>query len=232
MKNPVKTSLGIDSATRIGSVALLEGERIIGEHSFLAEMSQSERLIPAINTVLTEADTERGDLNQVTASTGPGSFTGLRIGLSVAKGLCHALEIPLRGIPLTRAYYSRVRHYPGPVCTVIADRRNLVYYAVFAAGKQLVEEKSRPVEEMVLEVQQICKDLDYPVFYLGDGVLEHERAIAGSEGARLASGRLNYPSAAQIALLALTDDFEDEVNTVEPLYAQRPVAEKEFEQSS
>ncbi|MFB6214322.1 MAG: tRNA (adenosine(37)-N6)-threonylcarbamoyltransferase complex dimerization subunit type 1 TsaB, partial [Candidatus Bipolaricaulia bacterium] len=142
-------TLGFDTATDVGTIGLIDGEEVIGEFTFGADESQSERLLSSIDLLLEESDLDISDVGKIGVSRGPGSFTGLRIGISTAKGLAHGLEIPLVGVPLTTCYYSRVEYFPGPVYTLIKDRRDLVYYAEFnEAGKRMGEEESVSIGEI------------------------------------------------------------------------------------
>ena len=220
--------LGIDSSAGTGSVGVCDGEQILGEYSFTARRSQSEKLLPAIDTLLSGLEIEKQDLEKIVAVTGPGSFTGLRIGLSTAKGLSLSLDIPLIGVPLTEVYYDRVGFYPGPVCTVIADRRDLVYYACFEKGRKQVDERSTPLDELKSEVSEKFGGREMPVLFVGDGLNRHRDFFEGISFGVLARGRANYPSAAQAAIIGSSKEG-NQVHDIEPLYAQRPKAERAME---
>src|SRR5213593_3704840 len=86
--------LAIETSSPAGGVALLDGERLVGEYVLDVRITHSERVMTAVNRVLTDARWRPSDLEGLAVSIGPGSFTGLRIGISVAKGLAMALRLP------------------------------------------------------------------------------------------------------------------------------------------
>jgi len=224
------TTLGIDTSTNFGTIGLISGSKLIGEFTFHAKESQSERLLPNLDLLLEETNTELSQLNKIAVSIGPGSFTGLRIGISTAKGLAHGLRIPVVGVPLTDCYYSRVSNYNGPVCTVIKDRRNLVYYAVFNnKGKKILTEDSISIENLrtTLKNKFGRGNLSKSVLMVGDGLAQNLDSLKEFENVTFAKGsKLNYPSGAQVGFIGeKMDDNLNQLTTIEPLYAQRPIAE-------
>lgn len=212
-------TLGIDTATEIGSVGL-SGNFLIGELSFWARMGQSERLVQAIDRLLELNRVEVGKLKLIAVSAGPGSFTGLRIGLATAKGLAQALKIPLVGVPTAASYARRVNFWPGRVSVLIHDRRDLVYVAEFSAGEQMAEEHVERIETVM------AKELEGGLS-MGSGA-ELYRAEIEKRGGTVAPPTLNLPSGLQVALLGaakFAQTGEDELFILEPHYLQRPLAE-------
>ncbi|MFQ6033516.1 MAG: tRNA (adenosine(37)-N6)-threonylcarbamoyltransferase complex dimerization subunit type 1 TsaB [Candidatus Bipolaricaulia bacterium] len=211
-------TLGIDTATEIGSVGLSD-DSLIGELTFSAKIRQSERLIQAIDRLLELNRVEVEDLNLIVVSAGPGSFTGLRIGMATAKGLAQALKVPLVGVPTMESYARRVAFWSGRVCVLIHDRRNLVYVAEFTAGEQTAAERVEGIERVLGEAEG--------KLFLGSGA-ELYRAELTERGGTIAPRTLNLPSGLEIALLGAAEFAaagEDELFTLEPRYAQRPLAE-------
>ena len=211
-------TLGIDTATAIGSVGLSDGSPL-GELSFSAQMSQSEHLVEAIDRLLELNRARVKDLNLIAVSVGPGSFTGLRIGMATAKGLAQALKVPLVSVPTMESYVSRAAFWPGRITILIHDRRNLVYIAEFSAGKQAVEEHVEEIERVLVGATG--------KLFLGSGA-ELYRAELEEHGGIVAPRALNLPSGLEIALLGaarFSATGEDELFTLEPRYAQRPLAE-------
>lgn len=224
------TTLGIDTSTSFGTIGLISGSELIGEFTFHAKESQSERLLPTLDLLIKETNTELSQLDKVAVSTGPGSFTGLRIGISTAKGLAHGLGIPVVGVPLTDCYYSRVSNYNGPVCTVIKDRRNLVYYAVFNGnGDKILTEESTSIEDLGAKLMKKFDNynLGRSVLLVGDGLTQNLERFKEFENVTFTEGSsLNYPSGAQVGFLGeKMDEDLNQLTTIEPLYAQRPIAE-------
>lgn len=226
-------TLGFDTATDVGTVGLIDGEEVVGEFTFGAAESQSERLLPSIDLLLGELDLNISDIEKIGVSRGPGSFTGLRIGISTAKGLAHGLEVPLVGVPLTTCYYSKVEYFPGPVYTLIKDRRDLAYYAGFnESGERIAEEESLPIDKIMKEISFEKNHPGESVLLVGDAVPEHRDKLSEINGAILAKDELNYPSGLQVAFLCSNIPEEgNELASLEPLYAQRPIAEINWNQA-
>lgn len=227
------TTLGIDTATNYGTVGLVASGELKGEFTFSAKESQSEKLLATLDLLLREVKIDLEDLNRVAVSTGPGSFTGLRIGISTAKGLAHGLNLPVVGVSLTDCYYSRAKNYPGLVCPVIYDRRNLVYYALYDKdGKKIADEESTGIKTLneILKKKQGDYPGKKPILLIGDGVYQKYEEFKKFDGVTLTEGRLNYPSGGQVGFLGSKANKNlNELNTIEPLYAQRPVAEINWE---
>jgi len=220
-------TLGFDTATEIGTVGLVDGGEVLGEYTFQAGESQSEKLLSAIDLLLRELEKKVTDVKKIAVSRGPGSFTGLRIGISTAKGLAHGLEVPLVGVPLTNCYLSRVNNYSGPVFTLIKDRRNLIYLAGFDdRGEKVIEERSTSIEKLEEVIIDTTESSKYPVLLVGDAVPGHREKLRQIDKVRLTKGSLNYPSGLELAMLGESIEPEgNELASLEPLYAQRPIAE-------
>lgn len=220
-------TLGFDTATEIGTVGLVDGEEVIGEYTFSASESQSEKLLASVDLLLKQTSVDISEVEKVAVSRGPGSFTGLRIGISTAKGLASGLDIPLVGVPLTDCYYSRVDKFPGHVFTLIKDRRDLVYTAGYDAnGKKVLEERSVALGKLKDDLIPDLVSGSENLLLVGDGVPEHREDLSDINGAVLETGCNNYPSGLQIAFLGQEKVARDEaLASLEPLYAQRPIAE-------
>ena len=103
--------LGVETATRTGSVAVVDEEGLIGEYTLNLSITHSERLLPAIDQVLKATNTPFSDIDALAISLGPGSFTGLRIGVSTIKGLSLAGQKPVVGIPTLDALAQKETYF-------------------------------------------------------------------------------------------------------------------------
>lgn len=221
-------TLGIDTATEIGAVGLIEGSSIIGELSFAARLAQAERLIPAIERLMGLHGRESRELELIAVSCGPGSFTGLRIGLATAKGLAQALGVPLVGVPTLASYAARVSFWPGRTLVVLHDRRNLVWWGEFHQGRMEGEEHLWEIERLLEDEGKLRGAL-----CLGSGAVRYREELS-AKGAIIAPAELNRPSGATVALLGLerhAQTGKDELFTLEPRYLQRPLAEVSLERT-
>ena len=123
--------LGVETSTRAGGVALVEGDRLVAEYLLDVSVTHSERLLAAIDAVMSDAGWRPTDLQGLAVAVGPGSFTGLRVGISTVKGLALALGLPVAAVPTLDAMAAAVPWSALPVCAVLHARRNEVYSALY-----------------------------------------------------------------------------------------------------
>ncbi len=124
--------LAFETATPAISVALLRGEELIAEERAAADRTGAESLLPAVHALLERQGTALEDVEAFAVSIGPGSFTGLRVGLATVKGLAYGTGRPVAPVPTLSALACAVPHGDGPVAAVLDARRGEVYAAVFA----------------------------------------------------------------------------------------------------
>lgn len=115
---------------------------------------QSEKLLPSIDFVLNELELKPSDLDYTTITSGPGSFTGLRLGLSSLKALTLSHKIPLYGIPSLEAYSLQYKDSPESVLSVIEAKEDEYYYQFFLRGKKLSKPEDKTIEEIIKQIDQ------------------------------------------------------------------------------
>ena len=201
-----------------------EGKILSSQEVASEQFSHSEKLHAFIMDVVLGAKIEMQDLDAIAVSKGPGSYTGLRIGVSTAKGLCYALDKPLISVPTLKALAMKVkRTTPGLIVPMLDARRMEVYTATFDQSYQEIENTHALVLEpssfqSILEVQKVV--------FLGDGA-EKFKIICDSPNAEFVSEA--YPSAIEMAVLSeekyARGDFED-LAYFEPFYLKDFVAGK------
>ncbi len=158
--------LGIESASTQGGVALVGAGGVVAEYVLNVEATYAERLMPAIDRVLYDARMTIPEVEGLAVSIGPGSFTGLRIGLSTVKGLALATGKPVVGVPTLHALAWSLPYCRYPVCSILDARKQEVYCALFEyQGSNLV----CLMEETVLDPEALAKRIDRPTLFVGDG---------------------------------------------------------------
>jgi tRNA threonylcarbamoyladenosine biosynthesis protein TsaB len=187
--------LAVETSTSAGGVALLEGERLRGEYLLDVRATHSERLMPAIDRLLADAGWTPADLTGLAVAVGPGSFTGLRIGLSAVKGLALALGVPVAAVPTLDALAATLPFAMLPVCPVLDARKGEVYTSLYRWDGAAMR---REWEYLALPPAALAVRLDEPVILLGDGA----SAIA-SELARQAPPHRRLASPAAVGVLGL-----------------------------
>ena len=189
--------LHLDTTTKKCSVSLASNGQLCSKKELLSEsFSHSEKLHVFILEVLAEGGIEAAQLAAIAISKGPGSYTGLRIGVAAAKGLCFALDIPLISISTLESLALQVKPKKGMIVPMLDARRMEVYSAVFSSeGNQI-----RETQAEILDENSYAQYLqEGPVLFLGSGVEKFE-SICQHKNASFFSDKL--PSASQMAALA------------------------------
>jgi len=159
--------LGIETSTTQGGVAIVGEDRVLCEAVLNVEVTHSERLLPAVDRALGEARIGLDALGGIAVSIGPGSFTGLRIGLSTAKGLAYATGLPLIGVPTLEAMAWTVPAARWQVCPVLDARKQEVYAALF---RHEADGLRRIAEDAAMTPETLCRLIRTRTLFLGDGV--------------------------------------------------------------
>jgi len=222
--------LSIDTSTKYESVALLEDENLKAEYCIYCPSSHSESLLSLINRVLLDKKLDIKDIDGICVSLGPGSFTGLRIGLSVAKGLAFGLKRPLVGISTLEALALQVPATdPIKISPMLDARKSEVYTALFQA-KSCCEIK-RLANDMVISPKSWLENLKgKKTIFVGDGAFLYRDLIEEilGENAFIASPIFSIPHASTVGLIGLKrlkNNDVDDINLLTPLYTRPPDAE-------
>jgi tRNA threonylcarbamoyladenosine biosynthesis protein TsaB len=158
--------LALETSTLAGGVALVDGERLVAEYLLDVSITHSERLMGAVDRVLADARWTPRDLQGIAVSIGPGSFTGLRVGVSAAKGLALALGVPIAAVPTLDAMAAAVPWAALPVCPILTARRDEVYAALY---RHEGEGLRREWEYLALPPGEVAARLTEPTLVIGDG---------------------------------------------------------------
>ena len=209
--------LSIETSTKVCSVALHHEGHLLGSSELHVNQSHSEQLTILIQNILLTSEKKAEEIDAVAISSGPGSYTGLRIGTSTAKGLCYALEIPLIAINTLEAMaYGISRFYTNSlICPMIDARRMEVYCQVFDSEMKMV----KPTEAKVIDELSFNTLLENnKIVFFGNGAAKCEPLIR-HKNAHFANDV--YPSAIPLGELAetkyLAQEFED-MAYFEPYY--------------
>ena len=187
--------LAVETSTLAGGVALLDDDRLVGEYLLDVRVTHSERLMTAVDRVLADAGFSVGDLDGIAISIGPGSFTGLRIGLGTVKGLAFGRRIPIAAVPTLDAMAAGLPFAALPVCPVIEARKGELYASRYTwEGTRM----RREWDYLALSPRELDARLQEPVIVLGDGATQ-----ITSRFARVAPVGRRLPSPAVVAELGL-----------------------------
>ncbi len=223
--------LAVETSTLTGAVALLDGDTVVAECRLNIAVTHSERLLAAVDHTLGAARWTLGDVEGLVVAVGPGSFTGLRIGVSTVKSLAFATGTPLIGVPTLDALAWTLPFAAHPVCPILDAKKDEVYAALYRteAGwlERLTEYRALAPETLAAELTQERRG---PVIFLGDGVAPFAPILTRILGrdARFAPPGCWLPSAATLGELgrrALTRGERADPAALVPLYVRRSEAE-------
>ncbi|MBE1557021.1 tRNA (adenosine(37)-N6)-threonylcarbamoyltransferase complex dimerization subunit type 1 TsaB [Sporosarcina limicola] len=219
--------LGIDTANTPLSVAIVkDGVLLVEENSGMA-INHSLRAMPAIEELLTKAELKPSDIDAIAVSEGPGSYTGVRIGVTIAKTLAWTLDKPLVGISSLRALAMDALFFDGLICPIVDARRGNVYAGVYRYdnGKliSIYEDGHYSLEDIMKFLEQD----DNQVLFVGKDTVMHEGEISERLGqqAVIAPLHFNLPRASALIHAAIQSEQESDVHTFVPQY--RRIAEAE-----
>ncbi len=194
--------LAIDTSTPVGSIALAEGALLKAQHILNVGTTHNQRLLPGIDRLLGDTGWTVNDLDALAVSLGPGSFTGLRIGMSTIKGLAWATGKPLAGIPTLDALAANIPAVPYQICPVLDARKGEIYTALYRQGDEQVPVKSTPY--MTLKPEELTDLIVEKTVFVGDGLLRYGNHLSNQLGDRLlqAPPHLNIVHASCVAWMA------------------------------
>jgi tRNA threonylcarbamoyladenosine biosynthesis protein TsaB len=218
--------LGVESATLSGGVALLDGDRLLGEITLNIAITHSERLMSAVDRLLADCGLAPADLDGLAVSVGPGSFTGLRVGLATVKALAMALDLPVAAVPTLDALAARLPFADAPVCPILDARKGEVYLSLYRWREGGM---AREWDYLALPPELAAARLDAPVILLGDGIEACRPWLSRlGAGVRMAPPAQRLPSAAAVAGLgraALAAGAGVGAESLAPLYLRPSEAE-------
>ncbi len=223
--------LGIETSTRTGSVAVLSEKGVVAQYSLNIEVTHSERLMSTVDRVLKDTGHAIRDFDGFAVAIGPGSFTGLRIGISTVKGLALATEKPIAAVPTLQALAWNVPYAKHRVCPVLDARKNEVYAALYKwEGRALVQ----TMPECTISIIDLAATLPGSLVFTGEASLLYRTVIEGQFGDRACFAPVSaiLPSAAAVAELGremIKSGKHTEAAAVTPLYIRRPEAEVAWE---
>ena len=218
--------LGIDTSTLVGSIGLIDGQKIIAEQTLDISRQHSSRLMPAIDQVLTWSNLNIREIDAVAVAVGPGSFTGVRIAVSTAKTICYTIKKPIIGISTLESIAYNLAYTPSQICVILDARRNQVYSAIFKKRDRQSPDRCQALSELLPQIQP-------PVIFAGSGLEQYADQIKTyfnlepADSVCLANLSFGIPrgiNVAQLGLGKLMTSYSDDLFTISPNYIRAGVA--------
>lgn len=223
------TILSLDSTSVTASVAISENGVVLAENFINNGLTHSQTLMPMVEKTLTESGKSIKDIDLFAITNGPGSFTGVRIGIASLKGMADAMNKKCITVSTLEAIAEPLENENSIACSVMDARCNQVYTALFENGNRLCEDKAILIDELGEELKQYNK----PIIFIGDGAeLCYNRLSEVLENTQLADENIRYVHASSICRLAEekaknNNKHIDSANLV-PFYLRVPQAEREL----
>ena len=217
--------LGIETSTFSGSVSISDDDTLLCEYVFNTGPRHNEVLIPTVERLLSDCGIGKDDLDAVCVSTGPGSFTSLRIGVSTAKALCYSLGADLAGVPSLEILASNALWSGTDVCAMTDAGRGEIFFSFYASeGEEITKAK-------IATPESVCAGIREKTVFVGSAAMLHEELIRETLGknAVFLPGNLNTPRASGCALLGrkrILSGQKDDPFTLTPFYLRRSAAER------
>ena len=219
--------LAFESSAKAASVALCRDGHLISQYSQCSGLTHSRTLLPMAEDMLKNAELKLQDVDLIAVAHGPGSFTGIRIGVSTVKGLAWAADKPCVGVSTLEAMAWHGLAAGGVVCPVMDARRSQVYNALFAIRDGRPERlcPDRPIA--LSELAEDLKELSSPVFLVGDGAsITKDFLDAQGIPCRVAPENLLWQDAWGVAMAAM-DKTPGNADSLLPVYLRLSQAERE-----
>jgi len=224
--------LAIDSSATAASAALVDDGKVLGEFYINTKLTHSQTLMPMIDNVFRCTRTDLSSVDLFAVSTGPGSFTGIRIGVASIKGLAMAQNKPCVGVSTLEAMARNLEHMECTICAVMDARCGQVYNAIFKAHSGTLERITPDRALSIADLAMECENYANPLFLVGDGAkLCYNNEQFKKCSAVLPPEPLIYQRAcgvAKSALLVYKQTGAVTAAALMPIYLRLPQAEREL----
>ena len=220
--------LSVDTATKSCSVAVIDDKAVISEYTVNHQDTHSKFLMGMIHTILNICHLTAKDLDGFAVTIGPGSFTGLRIGLSAIKGLALATDKPVVGISTLEVLAYQIFGSDKLICPMMDARRNEVYTARYHFKNQKLESKQLP---QAVSPDKAIENINEPSIFVGDGAALYQDLIKNTLGpmavfTNFTQYYIRASTVGQIAMHRFMSNDIDDVSLIEPFYIRQSDAEK------
>lgn len=226
--------LGVDTSTKVATIAVMDGEKVIGEYSLSKDMSHSEKLMPMVKEVLDNIELKIEDIDLYAVGLGPGSFTGLRIGVATLKSFAHLFDKPIIGVSTLESLAYNMYLNNSIIMPMLDARRDRVYTALY----KFEDSKIQEIEgSQILEIGNIEEKLESygNIIVNGEGSLVYREEIENALGVKVkfSSSGQNMPRAVSICEIAFqkyNEGKRDNLFTLTPDYIRPSQAERELKE--
>ncbi|CRK85392.1 tRNA (adenosine(37)-N6)-threonylcarbamoyltransferase complex dimerization subunit type 1 TsaB [Neobacillus massiliamazoniensis] len=223
------TILAIDTSNAALGVALLEKDQVLGEYITNLKKNHSVRIMPAIERLMKDCELLPSDLTKIVVAKGPGSYTGVRIGVTIAKTLAWTLKLPLVGISSLEILAGVGRYFDGYVSPIFDARRGQVYTGLYRFENSHIEVAEHDQLVMIADWATKLKDSPKPILFVGNDLPLHQNTIKDILGNQAVFAEITEfnPRPSELAFLG-RDKQDEDIHTFVPNYIRLAEAEAKW----
>lgn len=212
--------LAIDSSTYFLSVAVSKNDKILSSYHRFIGKKHSSKLFPVINSLLKKSEISLKNLDAIAISIGPGSFTGLRIGVAAVKGFAFGKNIPIVKVPTLDIIAHNGFGFKGTICPILDAKKNNIYSCIYSSNGSGLKRKSG---YSLMSINKLLERLKGDILFLGDAIPIYKDAILKNKNTapKFAEQKLWYPDARIVCKLATEKFVKEEftkIDELEPMY--------------
>lgn len=241
--------LAIETTGAAASVALINENGVVTSEATAERLNHLQNLMLMTEKLLGNSKLSIDDVSCIGVSEGPGSFTGIRIGVSTARALSQALNIPIISVPTLKTFVYNIDHYKGIICPIFDARRNQVYNGAYVLDEQginiteIIKANAYTILEIFEELEKSTEGQDTEIMFFGDGITVYEEQILNWAEKVSASGlkvtfapeNIRYQKASSTARMAL-EFFKNNKATsyenIKPVYMRKAEAQRKLDEGT
>jgi len=225
--------LGIESATETASCAVLSEEKLFGEYSLNTGKTHSENLLSLVDNLIVETEVELKDISGIAITRGPGSYTGLRIGIAIAKSMSQTLNIPILSISTLESLAYNLPYSENIINPILDARSNRIYTGVYkwenGEVKEVEEDTATNIEDQIIFLKK--QNYRKKIIFIGDGATKHKEILKDEFGDKciISDNYINLlraSSSAQAGMKKLKKDNTCSWENFNPVYLRKTQAER------
>jgi tRNA threonylcarbamoyladenosine biosynthesis protein TsaB len=222
-------ALAIDTTNNVLGIALVDEDKVIGEYITNLKKNHSVRAMPAIEQLLNDCDISPKQLDKIVVATGPGSYTGVRIGVSIAKTMAWSLKIPIVGVSSLEVLAANGRFFAGYISPLFDARRGQVYTGLYQYTDEGLVTIEKDQNILLVDWLTMLKEKNEKVLFVGNDVEIHKETITSIFGnmGEIAKVVLNNPRPSELGIIGLTREATD-VHSLVPNYIRLAEAEAKW----
>ena len=226
--------LGLDTSSNATSIAVIEDNKLICEYTVNTKTTHSQKLMPMIENMLKISEINVNDMDMIAICQGPGSFTGLRIGMATAKALSHVNNLPIVGVNSLELLAGNMDLSDKKICSILDAQRTQVYMGQYKfENNKLVEIKSVDVVE-IDELLEELKSSNEEWILVGEAVYKYEDKIKEIENICVPAPSHNVNKASSLCTIAM-NKYDQNIDvydcyTINPVYIRKSQAEVQYDE--